>query len=164
MASYAKAMSIMLGGERADAEGRATAYERTGEVRIEPTPQRFRLVPEGMDMTAEEAAVELGKTPFATQREAQIQKFLRKSAFERRTGSQTESNQQATPVVADAIKTEPARWSYRIRDDSRIAARAPKARPATSPKNFQLRRPDGTLLHQKATIRKSTDLKWARQS
>ena len=160
MASYASTMANMLGTEQNDQDGRNSLYERTNEVRIEPTPQRFRLLPEGMDMTPEEAAAELGKAPFAAQREAQVQKFLDKSSFDRRPGTSADASATVSEPVSSAIATEPARWTYRIRHDSNIAHRAPKAAKATVPKSYQLRQRDGSLLQLRTPVRKNTDLKW----
>ena len=159
MNSYASNMANMLGTEQGESDVRSSLYERTNEVRIEPTPQRFRLLPEGVDMTPEGAAAELGKEPFAAQREAQVQKFLDRSAFDRRPGTSTEGPSIARPVT-DAVTTDASRWIYRIRHDSKVAQRAPKSAQGNAPRNYQVRQRDGSMLDLRTPQRKTTDLKW----
>ncbi|BFZ57203.1 hypothetical protein PYCC9005_004254 [Savitreella phatthalungensis] len=93
-----------------------SSYEHVNEHEIDQTPQRFKLIPEALDMTPEQAAQELGKKPSAERHELKIRKFLQNSAYEKERGSRRSGDEKVdeSRSIAGASITAPARWEYHI--------------------------------------------------
>ncbi len=122
MTSYSDVMHKMLGSPPPPHKSNMANldYEPKSNIRIEPSKQIFTLIPESADYTPEDAAVELGKIPFAKKKEVTVEKFLAQSAFERepiihKLSSESEDKED---FIIEAGQNIPSKFTMRIKDSS----------------------------------------------